>query len=161
MDGDEFPDLVAAADARLRPFPLVLHVLRGDTDGGKGEEDVVLADPRRALDVDMGHESRAGADFYLGADDAERPHLGGWVDAGGRVNNCGRMDRHRALPGGAGIPVGQLAKHLDLRDHHPVHSGLPLHFRHAGLLLQHLHFDAELVAGTHGPAEFGVVDARE
>ena len=50
MDGDEFADAVAVADAGLGALALVLEVLRGDAGGAVGEEDVVFADAGGAFE---------------------------------------------------------------------------------------------------------------
>ena len=49
MDGDEFADVVAVADARFGALAVVFQVLRGHAHGAVREKDVVLADAQRAL----------------------------------------------------------------------------------------------------------------
>ena len=59
MDGDEFADAVAVADAGLGALAFVLEVLRGHADGAVRKEDIVLADRGGAFQVVIGHQARA------------------------------------------------------------------------------------------------------
>src|ERR1039458_7746568 len=95
MDGDEFANPVAVADARLRSLALVLEVLRRHAHGAVREENVVFADPRGALHIEVGHQAGAGSDFHLGAHDAIRTDLGALRDPRPRIHDCGGMDGHR------------------------------------------------------------------
>ena len=59
MDGDEFADAVAVADAGLGALAFVLQVLGGHAGGAVREEDIVFADAGGAFEVVIGHQAGA------------------------------------------------------------------------------------------------------
>ena len=97
VNGDEFPDEIAVADVCFGSFAVIFEILWSDADGGIGREGVVRADSDGAFDVDVGKEPGAGADFNVGADDAERADVRRFVHARGRIDDCRWMYRHGGL----------------------------------------------------------------
>ena len=91
VDGDEFADGVAVADAGDGGFALVLLVLGGDAYGAEGIKNVVGTDDGVPIDVVVRHEASAGADFDIGTDDAVRADLGGRVNQGTVVQGLGSL----------------------------------------------------------------------
>src|SRR5204862_2552806 len=96
VDGDEFADPVAVANAGLGALAFVLEVLRGDSGGGIGEENVILANPRGPFHVVVRHQAGAGADMHFGAQDAVRADIGRGIYFRSGVDEGGGVDRHRS-----------------------------------------------------------------
>lgn len=62
---------------------------------------------------------------------------------------------------GGGEAVGEFAHERGFGDGLAVDGGDALHFGNGGFEADHFHFDAELIAGDDGPAEFGVFNGSE
>src|SRR5262249_44815736 len=95
MDGNELADSVTIPDARFSTFAAILQVLRGHANRAVREKDVVLADPGGAFEVVVRHESRPAADLDFGAHHAKRPDFSVLRDSCERIDDGGRMNRHR------------------------------------------------------------------
>ena len=67
-------------------------------------------------------------------------------------NSCGRL---------GGFLVGELAHDFDLGDNDAIHGCLTVHLGDRRFAPADLHLHAELVAGTDGPAEFGLLNRRK
>ena len=88
------PTWTVTASRKTLPLPIVelggfaleFLILRGGSDDGVGEEDVVLADGGAAENGDVVEEPAAAVDFHIRADDAEGPDL----DVLGDFGACGR-----------------------------------------------------------------------
>jgi hypothetical protein len=76
MDGHEFADLVAVADAGFGALATVFLVLRSHTCCAVWKEEIGGADPGRAFEVNVGHETGFWADFDFGSHDAVRTDIG-------------------------------------------------------------------------------------
>src|ERR1019366_2704037 len=124
MDGDEFADAVAVADAGLGALALVLQVLRRHAGGAVGEEEVILAHPGGAFEVVIGHQPCARADVHFGADDAIGADIGAGVDFRLGVDNGGGVNRHRSgnhFGGRLVFLVGEFAHDFGFGDDHAIH----------------------------------------
>src|SRR6185312_4369675 len=101
MYGHKFADAVAAADARLGPFPSILHILGSNPNRRKREENIVFADGARAFDEEIRHQARAGADLDFRADDAVWPDIRRLMNPRRRIDDRCRMNRHYSAAGGS------------------------------------------------------------
>src|ERR1019366_6951941 len=86
MNGDEFADAVAMADAGLGALALVFEVLRGHAGRAVREEEVILADPGGAFEIVICHQAGARADVYFRSNDAVGADLGAGIDLRRGVN---------------------------------------------------------------------------
>src|ERR1035437_7094878 len=164
MDGDEFADAVAVADAGLGALALVLEVLRGHAGGAVREEEVILADPGGAFEVVIGHQACARADLHFGSDDAIGADIGAGVDFRRGIDDGGGMNRHRSgshFGGRLLFLFGGVAHDFGFGDDYAIHGGHAGHLGHAGFALEDLHLHAQGVAGHHGAAEARVFDGHQ
>src|ERR1035437_4326322 len=164
MDGDEFADAVAVANAGLGALALVLEVLRGHAGGAVGEEEVVLADRGGAFEVVIGHQARARADVDFRSDDAIGADIGAGFDFRREVDDGGGMNRHRSgnhFGGRLLFLVGEFAHDFGFGDDYAIHGGHTGHLGHAGFALEDLHLHAQGVAGHHGAAEARGFDGHQ
>jgi hypothetical protein len=136
---------------------VILQVLRSHANCRVWVEHVVFADFERPLQNDMRFNLCAGADLDAGSDNTIRSDFGGFRDCGGRIDDRSRVNRHREVLG----TIGEHAEHFGLGYDNPVHRRNTGHLRHACFAFDHLHFDAELIAGAHGLAEFRAVHASQ
>ncbi len=78
VNGDAFADAVAIAHFNTRRFARVFQILIHFTDGGELINLIIAADLGNAVHHHVGFQHRAGADFHLGADVAERGRYARW-----------------------------------------------------------------------------------
>src|SRR5258708_3826356 len=94
MNGDELSNLVAVSNACLGTFALIFQILRRDTHRCVWIEDVIFADNGYAFHIDMRHQSRTLADFDIRSDDAVGSDFSALRDAGLRIDDGSRVNRH-------------------------------------------------------------------
>ena len=95
VDGGAFAENVAVADFNIGSGALFHSVVLGGlTDGGEGVKHIVFAEGGVTVNVALGDQPGAGADFYIGSDIAKRTDFhtvtkdGTIHDNTGRVNFC-------------------------------------------------------------------------
>jgi len=96
MDGSVFAEDIVIADDEKGRLTDVFEVLGFSADRCEGEELVVLADFRRAIDHDMRVEHAFITKLDIRADDAKRADADVVADFSERRNDSGRMD-HGAI----------------------------------------------------------------
>ncbi len=161
MDGYEFADAVAIADAGKGPFAMILLVLRSHPHRGVWIESIILTDSCDAFDKHTGHEPRAGANFHFVANNAIWPDFSGGVNARARVDNRCGMNLHllrRALKTWLSF---QLAHYFCLRYDDAVHQRLPGHFGDRALALNYRHFHPELISWDDRTPEPGGIHRNQ
>src|SRR4029077_4761501 len=93
MDGDEFADFIAAADAGGGALAVILEILRREADRGIGEKKIVLADFDGSFHHDVTLDESAGGDLHIRSNDRIGTDFSGRIDTCGGVYDGGRMNR--------------------------------------------------------------------